>query len=157
MGSFEIYANLGCPQGKVSIVHLFSKKNTGMWPNFTAAANRALKAMSDSEQGADLQELEQKYTTRVSMARASIVAPTSVTTRPGNFRSASVTHLGRNDPANASPTMGKRSGSVDLIYNKQDKTRSPNHRRGNSLTIREVTIQEEKKKQAAPKFDIKKV
>ena len=114
--------------------------------------------MSDSEQGVNLQELEEKYTTRMSMARASVMtAPTTVTTRPGNFRSASVTHLGRNDPANASPTMGKRSGSVDLIYKKQDKTRSPNHRRGNSLTIREVTIQEEIKKQAAPKFDIKKV
>ena len=69
MGSFELYANLGYPQGKVHIVHLFSKKKSGYWPNFDAVANRALRAMAESEQGVSLQELEEKYTTRISMAR----------------------------------------------------------------------------------------
>lgn len=64
MGTFEIYANLGAPQGRVAIVHLFSKQRSGVWPNFPAVANRAARGMSESEQGASLQELEAKYTTR---------------------------------------------------------------------------------------------
>ena len=64
MGTFEIYANLGAPQGRVAIVHLFSKQRSGFWPNFPAVANRAARGMSESEQGASLQELEAKYTTR---------------------------------------------------------------------------------------------
>ena len=65
MGSFEIYANLGAPQGKIAIVHLFSKQRSGVWPNFTAVANRAERAMSESQEGASLEELMAKYTTRV--------------------------------------------------------------------------------------------
>ena len=64
MGTFEIYANLGAPQGRVAIVHLFSKKRSGVWPNFSAVANRAARGMAESEQGASLQELEARYTTR---------------------------------------------------------------------------------------------
>ena len=65
MGAFEVYANLGAPQGKVAIVHLFSKQRSGVWPNFPAVANRADRAMTESQEGASLQELEAKYTTRV--------------------------------------------------------------------------------------------
>ena len=65
MGTFEVYANLGAPQGKVAIVHLFSKQRSGVWPNFPAVANRADRAMTESQEGASLQELEAKYTTRV--------------------------------------------------------------------------------------------
>ena len=65
MGTFEIYANLGAPQGKVAIVHIFSKQRSGIWPNFTAVANRAARGMTESQDGASLQELEAKYTTRV--------------------------------------------------------------------------------------------
>ena len=65
MSTFEVYANLGAPQGKLAIVHLFSKKQSGVWPNFTAVANRAARAMAESQEGASLQELEAKYTTRV--------------------------------------------------------------------------------------------
>ena len=64
MGTFEIYANLGAPQGRVAIVHLFSKQRSGVWPNFPAVANRADRGMSESEQGVSLQELEARYTTR---------------------------------------------------------------------------------------------
>ena len=64
MGAFEVYANLGAPQSKTAVVHLFSKMRSGVWPNFTAVANRAARGMSDSEQGASAQELEAKYTTR---------------------------------------------------------------------------------------------
>ena len=65
MGTFEVYANMGAPQGKVAIVHLFSKLRSGMWPNFAAVSNRATRGMTESEQGVSLQELEAKYTTRV--------------------------------------------------------------------------------------------
>ena len=64
MGTFEIYANLGAPQGKTIVVHLFSKQRSGLWPNFTAVAARANKAMNDSQQGATAQQLENDYTTR---------------------------------------------------------------------------------------------
>ena len=49
MGTFEIYANLGAPQGKNIVVHIFSKQRSGLWPHFTAVANRAARGMKDSE------------------------------------------------------------------------------------------------------------
>lgn len=64
MGTFEVYANLGAPQGKNIVVHIFSKQRSGLWPHFTAVANRATRGMKDSEQGASAQQLENDYTTR---------------------------------------------------------------------------------------------
>ena len=88
MGTFEIYANLGSPQGKVAIVHLFSKQRSGMWPNFSAVANRATRGMTESEEGVSLQELEAKYTTRVlSMQNEETGQKAARTQR--NFRSTS--------------------------------------------------------------------
>ena len=84
--------------------------------------------MSESEQGVSLQELEEKYTTRVSMARAESIAPTSQTARPGNFRSVSVTTYPRNNAANTSSSVINRTGSVDMFPNQRDKS-VPKHRR----------------------------
>ena len=64
MGTFEVYANLGAPQGKIIVVHLFSKQRSGLWPHFTSVANRANRGMDDSAQGANAQQLENDYTTR---------------------------------------------------------------------------------------------
>ena len=48
MGTFEVYANLGAPQGKNIIIHLFSKQRSGLWPHFASVANRANRGMDDS-------------------------------------------------------------------------------------------------------------
>ena len=64
MGSFEVFANLGEPQGKIAIVHLFSKRMSGMWPHFSAVGNRATGAITEAADNGDLKELAEKYTTR---------------------------------------------------------------------------------------------
>ena len=101
MATFEIYANLGAPQGKTAIVHLFSKLLSGYWPNFEAAANRSLRAMSESEQGASLQELEQKYTTRAT----SMASMGTRKTRSSVFRSTSATIIDRANPSDSQASI----------------------------------------------------
>ena len=64
MGTFEVYGNLGAPQSKNIIIHLFSKQRSGLWPHFASVANRANRGMDDSAQGASAQQLENDYTTR---------------------------------------------------------------------------------------------
>ena len=65
MGSLEIYANIGAPRGQTCIVHLFSKTLNGMWPNVNAAASRAQIAMNEAENGGDLKELKERFTTKI--------------------------------------------------------------------------------------------
>ena len=48
MATFEIYANIGQPQGKTAIVLLFSKKLGGVWPHFSSVGARAQRAMEES-------------------------------------------------------------------------------------------------------------
>ena len=45
MATFEIYANIGHPQGKLAIVHLFSKRLSGVWPHFSAVGSRAKRSL----------------------------------------------------------------------------------------------------------------
>lgn len=45
MAAFEVYANIGHPQGKLAIVHLFSKRLSGVWPHFSAVGSRAKRAL----------------------------------------------------------------------------------------------------------------
>ena len=48
MGTFEVYANIGAHKRATQLVLLFSKKMSGMWPNVSAAANRARVAMIEA-------------------------------------------------------------------------------------------------------------
>ena len=58
MGALEVYANLGEPQGKTAIVHIFSKRMSGQWPHFAAVTNRAKGAISEAENNGNLKELQ---------------------------------------------------------------------------------------------------
>ena len=65
LGTFEVFANIGAPQGKTAIVHFFSKAKCGMWPSFAVLGRRAKAAIAEaSADGADLRELEWKYTAK---------------------------------------------------------------------------------------------
>ena len=54
MATFEVYANIGQPQGKTAVILLFSKKMSGFWPHFSAVGSRAAKVMAESENNGDL-------------------------------------------------------------------------------------------------------
>ena len=62
VGAFELFVNIGEPQGKTVVVNLFSKKISGEWPLIKTVAKRALTAIAQIESGADLREIEAEYT-----------------------------------------------------------------------------------------------
>ena len=60
----EIYANIGAHKNITHLVHLFSKKKSGMWPNVSAAATRAKNAMLEAKI-VNLNEISVRFTTKV--------------------------------------------------------------------------------------------
>ena len=88
MGTFEVYANIGQPKGKTCIVHLFSKKLSGMWPNIPAVAQRAQSVMDEVQNDGDINELFAKYTTKGRPDRNS-----DAPKRAARFRSTSATNF----------------------------------------------------------------
>ena len=41
LGAFEVFINIGLPQGSARIVQLFSKHHGGIWPRIPTVADRA--------------------------------------------------------------------------------------------------------------------
>ena len=61
LGAFELFVNIGEPQGETVVVNLFSKKISGEWPLIKTVAKRALTAIAQIESGADIREIEAEY------------------------------------------------------------------------------------------------
>ena len=64
-GAFEIYVDIGAPQGKQFVVKMFSKRLKGVWPHVGAVMKRIDQAFRESTAGVDISILEDKYRAKV--------------------------------------------------------------------------------------------
>ena len=145
MAAFEIYANVGQPQGKTAIVHLFSKKLSGVWPHFSAVGSRAKRALQDSQSGEDLKELELRYTTKGRVDRNS---GSPERTRNARFRATSNTVFSRFDQTGGSTNFRFAMDSKEELRGR-DSSAPPALRNEASKFAATDPAQEEKKEAAA--------
>ena len=149
MGTFEVYGNLGEPQGKTAIVLMFSKKNSGMWPHFAAVGGRASRAIEEATNNGDLRELEEKYTTRIQPAERGISPGRS---RNSRFRATSATNFSRFNQTGGSNVFAFAPDSAggDQLRTNRDASAPP---MGKEAAQPEPKEEEEKKEEpvAVPK------
>lgn len=64
MAAFEVFVSITDPNGKKVFINLFSKRLSGMWPSEPLVKGRAEAAQAEADDGGDLNEIKEKYTTK---------------------------------------------------------------------------------------------
>ena len=107
-----------------------------MWPYVPAAANRALSALSEAENGTDLQELTERFTTKV-RGRAKDSEPKKFTARSNSQTTFGTATQGAASLSFA-PNKRRRSPSIKRGHAKVEEEKKVDRRRQETLILHEV-------------------